>query len=132
MTALYMQIMGILSAMAAASIFFFDKRKREHNQVACLAAWLMFCLYGSLAICAWFRLSLLAAWLLLALLLIHVLNLILVRGNVSKILPESIQSRFCHKHSTSEPTKPTTSLNRRHKKRHRYINQGEHNATHGQ
>jgi hypothetical protein len=130
MTTLSMQIMGGLSAIAAAVIFFFDKRQREHNKVACSAAWLLFCLYGSLAIAAWFRLPVLSIWLLLALLAMNVINLILVRGNVSKILPEHIQSKPCL--DITEPVKPNTTNTQRRKHKHRHLHQGKHNAANSQ
>lgn len=87
MTPIYMQIIGALATAAAISILLFDKRGRSHNMCTAVIAWLMFSVFGCLAVAAAINLKDVVDWLLAAVLAIAVLNIILAKGSVNQINP---------------------------------------------
>lgn len=78
----------VLSAAAALSVLFFDKRGRAHKPVIALTAYLIFVQMAALSIAAVARYEWLVDWLLILGLAVHTGNLLLARGNVGKIHPQ--------------------------------------------
>ena len=87
MTPIQYNIIAALAVASAASILLFDTVGRTRKPAASLVAWLVFCQMGCLAVAAFIRADTAVQWLLIGGLAVHALNIILAKGNVSRVRP---------------------------------------------
>lgn len=81
-------VIGALSAAAAISVLFFDKRGKTHKPLASFIAYLIFIQMSALCGAAYLRADRLIDWLLILGLALHTGSILMARGNVTKIQPE--------------------------------------------
>ena len=87
MTATQFYIIAALAMAAAASILLFDRRGKTHKPAASIMAWIMFCQMGCLALAAIIHAGVLVEWFLIGGLAVHVLNIVLAKGNINSVRP---------------------------------------------
>lgn len=87
MTATQFYVIAALAVAAAASILLFDRAGKTHKPAASVMAWVMFCQMGCLALAAIIHAAVLVEWFLIGGLAVHVVNILLAKGNINRVRP---------------------------------------------